>query len=235
MRDPLSLAPRRRRRPAQLLVLATAACAAGCSGHGTGTPVERAVTVPARGQVDVVDQTWHCRGPVALSVLRVTMHGTSADAVHLDAGCTGTIGRIEIVGNGAGIGPGGDAVKIHRGAHDLRIGGGFIDCGRKAKRKHQDAIQAMGGRRITFVGIASTGCANSFMFVNSGKHRRSTPTAIVCTGCRARTRNYSVFVGRSISSGIRGGTFRSRVRPRATPSAVSPLLAQGAWSRRTET
>jgi hypothetical protein len=208
------------RRPAAVAAVAGVAVLAGCGGHSRSTEGS------AGGVVSVVDRTWHCTGPVHLSVLRVTMRASTADAVHLDDGCTGTIAKLEIEGAH------GDGVKIHRGAHDLSVGGGFVDCGTKAEHKHQDAIQAMGGRRIAFRGIVSRGCANSFMFVNSGRRRRSLPTSIVCSGCRATTRNYSVFVGRSVASGIRGGTFSSRVRPRATDAAVEPLLGQAAWSKR---
>jgi len=208
------------RRPAAVAAVAGVAVLAGCGGHSRGTESS------AGAVVSVVDRTWHCTSRVHLSVLRVTMRSSTADAVHLDDGCTGTIGKIEIGG------PHGDGIKIHRGAHDLVVEGGFVDCGPKAQHKHQDAIQAMGGKRIAFHGIVSSGCANSFMFVNSGRNRRSLPTAIVCSGCRATTRNYSVFVGRSVSSGVRGGTFSSRVRPRATDAAVEPILGHAEWSKR---
>ncbi len=179
--------------------------------------------------IDVVDRTWHCRGPVDLDLVRVELHATSADAVHLDRGCTGTIRSLEIVGNGAGLGPGGDGVKIHAGAHDLQILGGFIDCGARAKAKHQDAIQAMGGARVVFRHLTSRWCRNSFMFINRGNHRHGLPTGILCVSCQARTRNYSVFIGNSVDSGARESNFVSRVRPKHLPQARSPVEIQNTW------
>ncbi len=175
------------------------------------------------------NRTWHCRGPVDLDLVRVDMTDTSKDAVHLDPGCTGTIRQLEIVGNGADLGPGGDGVKVHAGAHDLQILGGEIDCGRKRPHKHQDAIQAMGGADVTFRHIVSTGCANSFMFINTGNGNRGIPKAIRCEGCKARSSNYSVFIGASIESGAVGGVFTSRVRPKVTSEAVSPVLVDDQW------
>ena len=184
------------------------------------------------GSVDVSNTTWHCRSSVDLAVVRVVLHGQRQDAVHIDRGCKGTIGRLEIVGNGRGLGPGGDGVKVHDGAHDLTILGGFIDCGAKRKGKHQDAIQAMGGRNVVFRNLTSSHCANSFMFINSGRHRRGMPTDIRCIGCSASTRNYSIFVGRSVDSGAVGGHFSSRVPPRTTALAVRPALDGNQWTPR---
>jgi hypothetical protein len=181
-------------------------------------------TVVQAGSVSLQDATWHCRGLVNLTVVRVVLHGGRRDAVHLDPGCTGTIRRLEVSG------PRGDGVKVHPGAHDLRILGGYIDCGPKAKGKHQDAIQAMGGHDVVFKNITSKGCANSFMFINRGKHRRGLPTGIVCDSCRAETHNYSIFIGNSIDSGARGSTFVSRVRPKHLPQAVHPVESQNRWT-----
>ncbi|HEY6459723.1 MAG TPA: hypothetical protein VIY73_06215, partial [Polyangiaceae bacterium] len=110
----------------------------GCGGAHPSPPVTR-----PSSSVVLSNTTWHCRSRVDLALVRITLHGQAMDAVHLDRGCQGTIGRLEVVGDGGRVGPGGDAVKVHDGAHDLRILGGTIDCGEKAPRKHQDAIQAM--------------------------------------------------------------------------------------------
>jgi len=176
--------------------------------------------------------TWHCRSQVDLALVRVTLHGQSMDAIHLDRGCKGTIRRLEVVGNGGGVGPGGDAVKVHDGAHDLRILGGTIDCGEKAPGKHQDAIQAMGGSDVIFEDIDSRYCANSFMFINSGRNRRGLPTQVQCIGCTAATRNYSIFVGRSVDSGARQSSFSSRVPPRTDEHAVRAVLQNNVWKPR---
>jgi hypothetical protein len=184
------------------------------------------------GTVVLHDKTWNCRGPVQLALVRVELPDSAKDAVHLDPGCTGTIRRLEIPGDGGNTGPGGDGVKVHAGAHDLVVLAGTIDCGAKVRHKHQDAIQAMGGTRVVFHGIVSHGCANSFMFVNTGRGGRGVPREIQCIDCTASTNNYSIFVGSSVGSGAVGGTFRSRVPPHATPNAVAPAVAANSWTRR---
>ena len=203
----------------------------GCGGTHHAAPHAPPVT-QSTGSVVLSDRTWHCRSSVDLALVRVTLHAQSMDAVHLDRGCKGTIRRLEVVGDGGAVGPGGDAVKVHDGAHDLRILGGTIDCGQKAPGKHQDAIQAMGGSNVIFENIASRYCSNSFMFINSGRNRRGVPTQVQCIDCTAATRNYSIFVGRSIDSGAQHGSFSSRVPPRTTASAVRAVLQNNAWKRR---
>ena len=44
------------------------------------------------------------------------------DAVHLEDGCTGRIGKLTVTQSIA------DGVKVAEGAHDLTIGGGTIRC-----------------------------------------------------------------------------------------------------------
>jgi len=178
------------------------------------------------------DKTWNCRGPVQLDLVRVELSDSDRDAVHLDSGCTGTIRRLEIPGDGGGSGPGVDGVKVHAGAHDITVLSGTIDCGAKFHHKHQDAIQAMGGTRVVFHDIVSHGCANSFMFVNTGRGGHQVPHGIQCIGCTASTNNYSIFLGHSVGSGAVGGTFVSRVPPHATPNAVAPAVAANSWTRR---
>lgn len=219
---------------AALAGLALAFVVSGCGGahHATQTATNTSPGTHPNGSVVLSNTTWHCRSAVDLALVRITLHGQAMDAVHLDRGCKGTIRRLEIVGDGGALGPGGDAVKVHDGAHDLRILGGTIDCGGKARGKHQDAIQAMGGSNVIFQGIDSRYCANSFMFINSGKNRRGLPTEVQCIRCTAATRNYSIFVGRSVDSGARQGSFSSRVPPRTTASAVRAVLQNNAWTRR---
>src|SRR5689334_6958739 len=84
--------------------------------------------VTLTGSVVAVNQTWTCKGPVNLDSVTVTIaqfltgDRANADAVHLDTGCTGRIGRLTIVDSA------GDAVKVADGAHDLSIDGGAILC-----------------------------------------------------------------------------------------------------------
>jgi len=189
-------------------------------------------TTPQKNTISLSDRTWHCRGPVDLALVRVVLHGGRRDAVHLDPGCTGSIQRLEVVGNGGSLGGGADGVKVHPGAHDLQVLGGFIDCGAKAKGKHQDAIQAMGGHNVVFKNITSKGCSNSFMFINWGQKRKGIPTGILCIACRATSHNYSIFVGHSIRSGALNSSFVSRVKPRLLSTAVNPVSSGNSWAAR---
>ena len=103
------------------------------------------------------NQTWVCNGPVDLDSVTVTMTGRSARAAARRRpsapGCTGRIGRIDVVTSVA------DGVKVAEGVHDLAIDGGSIRCSRKAPVMHQDGVQVMGGARITFRNMPSTAAA----------------------------------------------------------------------------
>jgi hypothetical protein len=212
-----------------MLVVAGIGCV-GCGGGGGGGG--RKGKHPEQKTVALIDRTWHCKSKVDLDLVEVTMHGSRQDAVHLDRGCTGTIHKLVVAGDGDKLGPGGDGVKVHAGVHDLQILSGEINCGRKFKRKHQDAIQAMGGKRVTFVGIVSHGCANSFMFISAGRQRHEIPDAIICRDCSATSRNYSVRVSQATNSGTIDGTYVSRLKPNAAPGAVKPVLENNQWRRR---
>ena len=101
------------------------------------------------GSIAQTDQTWVCRGPVDLDSVSVTMTSAfasrrGADAVHLEPGCTGHIGRLDVVTSVA------DGVKVAEGVHDLAVGCGTIRCHGKVADVHQDGMQVMGGSRITF-------------------------------------------------------------------------------------
>src|SRR3954465_14317351 len=110
---------------------------------------------PAGGSTVVqVDRTWTCASRVDLDPVKVTMtravYGNRRleDAVHLQPGCTGRIGRLEGVQYAA------DGVKGAGGVHDLPGAGGSIRCPAKAPNLQQDGIQVMGGPRITFRGLS---------------------------------------------------------------------------------
>jgi hypothetical protein len=205
-----------------------AAFLAGCGGSHTKEDKVSKVS----GIVKKTNSTWRCHGPVDLDLLQVTIANSKPDAVHLNRGCTGVIRKIDVVGDGGDNGPSGDGVKVHAGVHDLEILSGHINCGRKAPGAHQDAIQVMGGKRVTFARIESRGCANSFMFINWGRHRREKPEDVVCEYCRAATSNFSVSVRNSVRSGALGGHYSSRVPPSATAKATEPVLEDNAWRRR---
>lgn len=169
---------------------------------------------PLSGSINVVDQTWVCRGPVDLDMVTVTVTPASKqqDAIHLGAGCTGRIGTVDILVQTLA-----DGIKIGDGAHDLAIGNGTIRCVARAPMAHQDGVQAMGGQRIHFTGldVECLSASNSAFFLNQGRSSPNPPTDIVCSSCRfgatptdpltghaVKGPATTVFVGHSLRSGV---------------------------------
>ena len=88
-------------------------------------------------------ETWLCNRPledygelpivVKARIDNAAAQPESVEAVLLSGGCTGdgskTVDlRLAIEGDGEGVGPTSDAVRIKLGAHDIEIGG-FANCG----------------------------------------------------------------------------------------------------------
>ncbi len=144
-------------------------------------------------------QSWTCSGPVDVNLVKIT--NPPGDAIVLAAGCTGRIGRIEIDTRSA------DGVKVRNQgntAHDVSIGGGYVKCTGMSPGAHQDAVQAMGGSRITFTGVTFDCLGNSNFFVTRGGNGSTTPTDIVCVGCRfAAKSSTTVRVSVAVRSGAR--------------------------------
>lgn len=154
---------------------------------------------PLSGQVVKNGSGWTCNAAVDLDLVKVTDPG--GDAVTLAAGCSGRIGRVEVdtwQNDGVKIKNAGSA------AHDLEIQGGYVTCHDIEQGAHQDAVQAMGGQRITFVAVTFDCLGNSNFFVNRGGSGNGTPTDIVCDGCSFAGRSSTtVRVGSSVRSGVR--------------------------------
>jgi hypothetical protein len=226
----------RRPAPAIAVLLGLALCAALAlallergGGHGTGK-----LMLPPAGVVTLVNRTWVCNGPVDIGVVRVTMDATvpfdrsAKDAIHLEDGCTGRIGRVEVTQYV------GDGIKVAQGAHDLTIGGGSIRCLAKAPKVHQDGIQVMGGARITFDGL-DVDCGrpgarliNSNLFIRQAGRSTVPPTDVVCVGCTfGGYAAHTVSIQNSIRSGITGSSLCQAKYPRLTLSigagAVDPV------------
>jgi len=161
-----------RRLCAVVLLVVAAAVPAAIAGSTDSTPLT--------GAVSQTDKTWFCLGPVNLSSVTVVIKSVQSDAVHLAAGCTGTIGKLTVVQYQR------DGVKVAPGAHDLTVGGGSIRCYAHDPGQHQDGIQAMGGQRVTFVGMDD----------------RELPTDIVCRGCYLAGGGFPVRIAISLRSGI---------------------------------
>jgi RTX calcium-binding nonapeptide repeat (4 copies) len=128
-----------------------------------------------------VNRSFNCRGHVNKTLVKVTMRRRVDDAIHLRPGCTGRIERIEVHTRTA------DGVKINAehapAPHDISIRGGYIRCHRQARSVHQDGVQAMGGRRITFsnVDIRCRTAGNAQFFVQAAVG--GYPRAVVCVRC----------------------------------------------------
>ena len=164
---------------------------------------------PPAKTVKQVDRTWVCKGPVDLDSVTVTITKATygdrknEDAIHLQPGCTGRIGRIAVTQWA------GDGVKVADGVHDLTIGGGFVHCLAKAPVLHQDGIQVLGGLRITFKGLnvdcgrSTSRLINSNMFIKMAGRAQTPPTDVVCDGCAfGGWAAHTVSVQTSIRSGV---------------------------------
>jgi hypothetical protein len=222
---------RRRSRATLVRGLAVAACAAvapaflpACSGSSDDAAPNRtssnpAIPVnPAKSRI-LENRSFRCLGRVDLDLVRVTMRTAVDDAISLEENCTGRIGRIEVeTWTADGI-----KVKSHgRVAHDLVIESGFVKCHEVAGDNHQDGIQVMGGRRITFRNLRIDCLGNANLFLAKGGQRASTPTDIVCEECVfGPNSGQTLFYADSIRSGVRRtiictGRFRAiRVDPGA--------------------
>jgi hypothetical protein len=223
------------RRPRGTLVrgLAVAGCAAlaaavvsACAGSSDddAAPQTESGTAPtesvdsAKSRI-LEEQSFSCTGKVDLDLVRVTMRKVVDDAVSLGENCTGRIGRIEVETWTA------DGIKVQnfgKVAHDLVIESGFVKCHDVFGEYHQDGIQVMGGRAITFRGLRVDCLGNSNLFLSEGGQRASTPTDVVCEGCvLGPNSGQTLFYAPSLRSGVRDttictGRFRAvRVEPGA--------------------
>lgn len=159
---------------------------------------------PPSGSQVVTNTQWKCTGPVNLDLVKITMNNGSLDALVLGAGCTGIIRRVEIEG------PMADGIKIQNNsanaAHDLLIAGGYVSCGQAASGVHQDGMQGMGGRNVTFrnLVIDCLGGGGGNFFPAKGGSGATTPTNIVCDHCAFGPRHpNNVQIQTSVISGVR--------------------------------
>ena len=212
-------------RLASLLVLAAAGAGVLQLGASAGTG-------PLRGSVTSTDQTWTCKGAVDLDSVTVTMTPASAakkaDAIHLENGCTGRIGRIAVTTSIA------DGVKVAQGVHDLAIGGGIVRCLAKLPVLHQDGIQVMGGSDITITGLIvdcgrpQDDLINSNLFVNMAGNSTQPPADVVCDACAfGAAAAHTVSIQDSVRSGVSDSTICPAKFTRQTVSigtdAVDPV------------
>jgi hypothetical protein len=183
---------------------------------------------PAIAPPDVITQTdkrWVCTTPQNGTVVNIAIVNNPVDAIHLNAGCTGSI-VVHIYTTQ------GDGIKIHQGAHDLQITGD-ITCNGKSGAVHQDGIQAMGGRDVligstTQDGAMTIDCPtgnNGGVFVNAGlgvglksdsPNLDAWPTNIVVDHADIFERNAAVHIGEeSFGSGVRNSLLHLGTSPSA--------------------
>ena len=157
------------------------------------------------GTVVLTNQTWTCNGPVNLALVKVTMTSSNSDAVRLSSGCTGRIGRIEVDTWTQ------DGIKVQNQtnpARDLVVEGGYVECHAMSPGAHQDAVQAMGGARLTFRNMTFDCLGNSNFFVNQGGSGASKPTDVVCENCTLGPRSSTTIrVNIATRSGARSSYF----------------------------
>ncbi len=195
---------------AALVVLVLVLPAEGRSATSIGrdavdaTAVSR--TASAFRAVRRVNRPWTCNRRVDIDLVKVTIRSRRTHAIYLRPGCTGRIGRIEVNTWTQ------DGVTVNRGsgrtpAHDLVIGGGYVRCHRHVGG-HQDGVQVMDGRRITFRNVRiKCGRLNqrgtNAQFYVSG-NRPYIPRKVVCVNCTLGTGAASpLFIDLSVDSGAR--------------------------------
>jgi len=163
---------------------------------------------------------WSCTGAVDLDELTVVVDvpggakGKARDGVYLGAGCTGRIGRLVVRTDG------GDGIKV-AGAHDLTVGGGSVSCDGRWRDVHQDGIQVMGGRRITFTGlaVACTTANDAQLRISQGGTMTEPPADVVCDSCSFRP-GPGAFHDVTIGVSTHSGAVRSVVCPARSPRLV---------------
>lgn len=166
-------------------------------------------------------EPFRCARAIDLDLVKVVR--PPGDAVLINGGCTGQIRRLEVdTWTEDGV-----KIRTRQGeARDLVVRGGYVKCHAARGGAHQDALQAGAGDRIRFVGVSFDCLGNSNFFVSS--FGGGTPTSIVCNRCYFGPRSSStVFIGRSVSSGVRnsviceGRSSRRTFRVRGAASVVN--------------
>ena len=181
---------------AAVLVAAGVLFAAGCGEDDSGRTLNL-----SSGTIELVDRGWYCSGEVDIDRIAITIESADTDAIHLGYGCTGTIRELEVVQRRL------DGVKVSEGAHDIVVEKGTITCADQMPGSHQDGVQVMGGRRITFRELrVDCPTRSSGFFVRQGGSGREVPTDIVCEECNILGGGYSVRVNESVRSGVRDST-----------------------------
>jgi hypothetical protein len=146
---------------------------------------------------------------------------------------------LEVEGDGSGVGPSSDAVKVKLGAHDIEISG-FADCGAQAPGVRQNGIHVMLGYRITFVdfrvgdldeGLWTCDGDGGALSIEERSEDDPEPEDVVCVRCAIISGNRSLYIGDSVRSGSRDSTFVSDREVFVEPGAEDPVTTGNTWRR----
>jgi hypothetical protein len=196
----------------------------------------------------LTDEQWRCRQPLAryaqelggslplkVTATFTTFIETSGPVIDLRESCTGdgtdAVDLIlDIQGDGRTRGGTGDALSVKLTARDLDITGN-VDCGPREAGSHQDGIQAMGGRDITFVDLevgdwdaersTCTG-ATGGLDISSGGLAETRPVDYRCIRCRVIACRRGFSTDGSIGVRVTDSAFRS-----GNPAEREESLATG--------
>lgn len=144
---------------------------------------------------------------------------------------------LEIEGDGEGVGPSADAVKVKLGAHDIGIAG-FAECGASAPGVRQNGIHVMLGYRITFhefrIGDPETeswtcDSASGAISIEERVEGDPEPEDVVCVRCTIVSGNRGLYLGDSVRSGARDSTFVSVRENVVEPTAEDPVTTGNTW------
>jgi len=146
---------------------------------------------------------------------------------------------LEIEGDGAGVGPTSDAVKVKLGAHDIEIAG-FANCGASPPEVRQNGIHVMLGYRITFVDFRVGELAGSrwtcdgdsgALSIEERSEEDPEPEDVVCVRCTIVAANRSLYIGDSVRSGSRDSTLVSALDLFVDARAEDPVTTGNSWRR----
>ena len=144
---------------------------------------------------------------------------------------------LEIEGDGAGIGPSGDAVKLRGGPHDIEVTG-YANCGAPGAEGLQDGVHAMLGYRIRFVDFVIGNpaeerptCAGVGFFVEERSAKDPRPKDVLCIRCTIVVKSRGLVVGDSIRSGARSSQMIAELESVVDKAAVDPINEHNRWTR----
>jgi len=187
------------RRLLSILILAAATAAVLVPGAIAGSG-------PLTGTVIRDNAGWTCNRTVDLDLVTITT--PPGDGLRIGADCTGRIKQLIVTGvrNGDGVKIQNAGVAQNLTIGTLGVGSQVSASGASTNGTHQDCLQAMGGRNITFVAVAwdCYGGGGGNVFIQRGGGGASTPTDIVCVRCAIGPHHpNAVNLGRSVGSGLR--------------------------------